>query len=73
MSLDKAIKHGKEYRKKYYDSRRFDYSCRNHGGGRTSKPCPYCENNRLFNSKKKKFDADEQIKDFMNYGINDLD
>lgn len=41
MSLDKAIKSGKEHRKPYYDSRDFDSSCRNHGG------CPWCEGNRL--------------------------
>ena len=37
MSLDKAIEHGKEWRKPYRGSRAFDSSCRNHGD------CPYCE------------------------------
>lgn len=41
MSLDKAIAHGKERRKPYRGSARFDGSCR-HGGS-----CPYCKNNRL--------------------------
>lgn len=40
MSLDKAIKHGKEHRKPYRGSRRFDRTCRNHGA------CPWCRNNR---------------------------
>lgn len=40
MSLDKAITHGKEFRKPYMGSKRYDKSCRNHGG------CPYCERNR---------------------------
>ena len=40
MSLDKGIKHGKEKRKPYYDSRAVDSSCRNHGD------CPHCEANR---------------------------
>ena len=40
MSLDKAIEHGKEHRKKYYGSKAIDTSCRNHGG------CPWCEENR---------------------------
>lgn len=40
MSLDKAIKHGKEHRKPYTGSKAFDYSCRNHGG------CPWCAENR---------------------------
>jgi len=41
MSLDKAIKHGKEHRQEYRGSRRFDASCRNHGG------CPWCSASRL--------------------------
>jgi 5-methylcytosine-specific restriction endonuclease McrA len=46
MSLDKAIKHGKEKRKQYYDSRAFDCTCRNHGS------CSYCTGSRLHASKK---------------------
>ena len=41
MSLDKAIKYGKEKRKPYYKSKAFDRTCRNHQG------CPRCEGNRL--------------------------
>lgn len=48
MSLDKAIEHGKEKREPYRGSKRFDHSCRNHGG------CKWCEGNR-----KHKFVADE--------------
>lgn len=40
MSLDKAIAHGKEYRKSYRGSKAIDPTCRNHGG------CPWCEENR---------------------------
>lgn len=40
MSLDKAIKHGKEHRKPYTGSKVYFVSCRNHGG------CPWCEENR---------------------------
>lgn len=40
MSLDKAIQHGKEKRKEYRGSARFDCTCRNHGS------CSYCRNNR---------------------------
>ena len=43
MSLDKAIKHGKEKRKAYSDR-----SCRNHGG------CPWCEENRRYKFRDKK-------------------
>lgn len=41
MSLDKAIEHGKEKRKPYRRSKRFDRSCRNHGS------CTWCMENRL--------------------------
>ena len=34
------------FRKAYTKSKRFDKSCRNHGG------CPYCEGNRLHKHKK---------------------
>lgn len=54
MSLDKAINSGKEYRKNYFGSKRFDRSCRNHGN------CGYCENNRNFCSEKRKLACEEQ-------------
>ena len=40
MSFDKAIEHGKEHRREYRDSRRFDRSCRAHG------TCDFCRENR---------------------------
>ena len=46
MSLNKAIEHKKEYRKMYFDSRKWDHSCRNHG------TCSYCYNNRTYSSRK---------------------
>ena len=46
MSLEKAIKHGKEHRKPYRGSKAFDCSCRNHGS------CSYCESNRTLFDKK---------------------
>lgn len=42
MSLDKAIKYGKEHRKPYRGAKAVDVSCRNHGN------CPYCFGNRTF-------------------------
>ena len=48
MSLDKAIEHGKEHRKPYRKSQRFDKSCRNHGG------CPWCEGDRLHKYQRRK-------------------
>lgn len=41
MSLEKAIKHGKEKRKPYRGSKRFDPQCRPHGN------CSWCMRNRL--------------------------
>lgn len=46
MSLDKAIEHGKEHRKKYFGSKAFDCTCRNHGS------CNVCKENRLHARKK---------------------
>lgn len=47
MSLDKAIKYGKEKRKEYHGSKKHSRSCRNNGG------CPYCESNREHKHKKR--------------------
>jgi len=59
MSLDKAIKHGKEHRKPFKGSARFDKGCRNHG------PCSYCADNRCHKHKRsdKKIDLDEVFED----------
>ena len=48
MSLDKAIKHGKEKRKPYLRSKRFDRSCRNHGS------CPWCRDGRAHKVKRQR-------------------
>lgn len=40
MSLDKAIKHGKEHRKPYTGSKKYFSSCCNHGS------CLWCQENR---------------------------
>ena len=58
MSLDKAIEHKKEYRKKYYGAKRVSKSCRNHGG------CEWCEGNRLHKYKK------DELKGTDNYDKN---
>lgn len=57
MSLDKAIKHGKEHRKPYTGAKAMFKSCRNHGG------CPWCEEDRKhkFLDKAK----DDAIKDLL--------
>jgi hypothetical protein len=46
MSLDKAIASGKEKRKPYRGSARFDHSCRNHGS------CGWCLGNRTHQAKR---------------------
>jgi 5-methylcytosine-specific restriction endonuclease McrA len=53
MSLEKAIYYKKEYRKPYYDSRRFDWSCKNHGS------CGYCRAGRFHNNLVRMIIADE--------------
>ena len=58
MSLDKAIKHGKEKRKEYRGSKRFDRSCRNHGR------CSYCEDNRQHSDNKRAWSINEQLDEF---------
>jgi len=60
MSLDKAIKSGKEHRKPYYKSKAFDSSCRNHGS------CPWCECSRTRKRKVGKIIAQEAIKEYIN-------
>lgn len=46
MSLDKAIKYGKEKRKPYRGGKACSTLCRNHGG------CTWCESGRLHTNKK---------------------
>ena len=58
MSLEKAIKHGKEKREQYRKSKAFDRTCRNHGS------CPYCENNRTFQKRKNKLHTLEDIESY---------
>ncbi len=56
MSLDKSIKHGKEKRKPYRKSARFDHSCRPGGS------CGWCRGNRLHKHKKQELKANENRK-----------
>lgn len=57
MSLDKAIRSGKEHRRPYYGRGEGDTTCRPHGG------CTWCEESRLHSTRKREEDAREQIKD----------
>ena len=47
MSMDKAIKYGKEHRKQYYGTKAIDKTCRNGGS------CQYCQMNRKYKFLKK--------------------
>ena len=58
MSLDKAIEHGKEYRKEYRGSKAIDKTCRNHGG------CEWCEENRKHKYLVKEIAIKERMKEF---------
>lgn len=54
MGLEKAIASGKEHRKPYRGSKRFDTTCRNHGGKtkrRERRECPWCKDNRLHSNR----------------------
>lgn len=46
MSLNKAIEHGKEYRKLYTGGKSVDRTCQNHGS------CEWCKENRLYQQNK---------------------
>ena len=52
MSLDKAIRSGKEHRKPYRGAKAVDSTCRNHGS------CGWCEGNRLYSSRKRELKLD---------------
>lgn len=47
MSLDKAIKYGKEKRKPYRKAKAVSKLCRNHGA------CDWCKSNRTYKNKKR--------------------
>ena len=60
MSLEKGIEYGKERRRNYQGSKRFDRSCRNHGS------CSYCRAGREHNGKKRQLSAVEKMNDYKN-------
>ena len=51
-------KKGRTWKRAYRQSRRFDASCRCHGG------CPYCEGNRLHPHRSRRWLADNEIRLF---------
>ena len=59
MSLDKAIKHGKEHRKSWEGTnKQYDRSCRNHG------TCSFCKGNRLFKFRDKHPGSEDAEEEF---------
>ena len=57
MSLDKAIKYGKEKRKPYTGSKAIDCSCRNHG------TCDWCKGARLYQAERELERTENALKD----------
>lgn len=47
----------------YTKSKRFDPSCRNHGG------CPWCERNRTQNTRIRKAAAEDELKEFVSAAV----
>lgn len=56
MSFDRYI--GKERRKPYHGSKRYDHTCRNHGS------CPVCQQNRKYAATKQEQAAKAKVKDY---------
>lgn len=59
MSLDKAIEHNKEHRKKYTGAKAISCQCRNHG------LCDWCKANRLHQYLKEKDRREREISEYM--------
>jgi hypothetical protein len=57
MSFDKYYPKRKDWRKQYKGSKRFDRSCRCHGG------CGYCLDNRMHNLRREKEKAEYSEKE----------
>ena len=55
MSLNRAIKSGKEHRKQYTGAKAVDAKCRNHGS------CKRCRGNRIYKNDKRKLAWEQKI------------
>lgn len=62
--LDKAIEHGKEYRKQYTGAKLCDRTCRNHGS------CPQCKQNRTFSYTRKNWWSKQEIEEYKQEVVN---
>lgn len=56
MSFDNHYPNRKDHRRPYYDSKRIDRTCRNHGS------CKWCEGNRTISSRRIDVRAKEEEK-----------
>ena len=59
--FDNDYPNRKDQRRKYFNSRRFDKSCRNHGN------CDYCSNGRQYRNKKRELTAKEKLEEVKEY------
>lgn len=62
VALDKAIQHGKEYRKPYTGGKAIDRTCRNRGS------CKWCKCNRLHASKVQEEIANTKLAEYKEGG-----
>lgn len=60
MSLDKAIKHGKEKRKPYTGSKAIDRTCRNRGS------CGWCWENRQYHNLREVDRQRQRLEEYQN-------
>ena len=58
MTLDKAIKHGKEKRRPYTGAKAIDCTCRNHG------TCEWCKQNRLIQTLRELEAAEDELREY---------
>ena len=58
MSMDKAIEHHKEFRKRYYGAKSIDPACRNHGD------CLVCQENRTYGTRKRLMEWQSKLDDW---------
>lgn len=68
MSFDKVYKKRKDWRKEYFNSMRFDRSCRPHKG------CPYCLKNRLYSMSLRRLSAivqEKELKEWRDFDENE--
>ena len=58
MTLDKAIKYGKEKRRPYTGAKAIDCTCRNHG------TCEWCKQNRLIQALRELEATEDELREY---------